>query len=104
VKDANGHLSLVLYTAVGGLKAAFLTDFLHTAVALTLIVYFMLSMVTSEAVGGVEGLGEKVMATAPENYITNNYQGSLLTIKFRDAIIWSLILKFGNLALVVIVR
>lgn len=41
---------------------------------------------------------------AGENYISGNYQGSLLTMKSRDAIIWGLILKFGNLALVVMVR
>ena len=104
MKETNKALSVVLYTAVGGLKATFLTDFLHTTVALILIIYFTLSIVTSEAVGGVGGLWEKVTATAPDNYIKNNYQGSLLTMKSRDAIIWSLILKFGNLALVVMVR
>jgi hypothetical protein len=46
----------------------------------------------------------KVMATALDNYIKNSYQGSLLAMKSRDAIIWSLLLKLGNLALVVMVR
>ncbi|KAK6222633.1 hypothetical protein LQW54_000813 [Pestalotiopsis sp. IQ-011] len=94
-------LGVVLYTAVGGLKATFLTDYLHTLVALVLIIYFTLSILTHEAVGGLYGLYDKVMATAGENYISGNYQGSLLTMKSRDAIIWGLILKFGNLALVV---
>ncbi|KAF3019820.1 hypothetical protein E8E14_012896 [Neopestalotiopsis sp. 37M] len=94
-------LGVVLYTAVGGLKATFLTDYLHTLVALVLIIYFTLSILTHDAVGGLYGLYDKVMATAPENYISGNYQGSLLTMKSRDAIIWGLILKFGNLALVV---
>ncbi|ETS74167.1 hypothetical protein PFICI_14033 [Pestalotiopsis fici W106-1] len=94
-------LGVVLYTAVGGLKATFLTDYLHTLVALVLIIYFTLSILTHDAVGGLYGLYDKVMATASENYISGNYQGSLLTMKSRDAIIWGLILKFGNLALVV---
>ncbi|KAH6647132.1 Sodium:solute symporter family-domain-containing protein [Truncatella angustata] len=94
-------LGVVLYTAVGGLKATFLTDYLHTLVALILIIYFTLTILTHDAVGGLYGLYEKVMATAAENYIPGNYQGSLLTMKSRDAIIWGLILKFGNLALVV---
>ncbi|KAI1092403.1 Sodium:solute symporter family-domain-containing protein [Rostrohypoxylon terebratum] len=94
-------LGVVLYTAVGGLKATFLTDYLHTTIALILIMYFTLSILTHEAVGGLSGLYDKVMATAAENYIPGNYQGSLLTMKSRDAIIWGLILKFGNLALVV---
>ncbi|KAI1805602.1 Sodium:solute symporter family-domain-containing protein [Daldinia bambusicola] len=94
-------LGVVLYTAVGGLKATFLTDYIHTTVALVLIMYFTLSILTHEAVGGLGGLYDKVMATAAENYIPGNFEGSLLTMKSKDAIIWGLILKFGNLALVV---
>lgn len=97
-------LLVVLYTAVGGLKATFLTDYLHTAVALILIIYFTLSILSHEAIGGLYGLYDKVTAVAPDNYIPGNYQGSLLTMKSHDAIIWGLILKFGNLALVVMVR
>lgn len=92
---------VVLYTAVGGLKATFLTDFLHTLVALVLIIYFTLAILTHDAVGGLSGLWEKVMATASENYIPGNYEGSLLTMKSKNSIIWGLDLKFGNLALVV---
>ncbi|KAJ6016077.1 hypothetical protein N7540_010668 [Penicillium herquei] len=94
-------LGVVLYTAVGGLKATFLTDFLHTAIALILIIYFTLSVLTNPAVGGLSGLYDKVLATAGENYVSGNYEGSLLTFKSKGAIIWGLILKFGNLALVV---
>ncbi|KAL5048391.1 hypothetical protein BDW71DRAFT_196056 [Aspergillus fruticulosus] len=61
-------LGVVLYTAVGGLKAAFLTDFLHTAIALILIIYFTLSVLTNEHIGGLGGLYDKVVATACEKY------------------------------------
>lgn len=94
----------MLYTAVGGLKATFITDYLHTLIALVLIIYFTLKVLTHDAVGGLGGLYDKVVATASENMIDGNYKGSLLTMKSRDAIIWGLILKFGNLALVVMVR
>ncbi|KAK9791451.1 putative Urea active transporter 1 [Seiridium cardinale] len=94
-------LGVVPYTAVGGLKATFLTDYLHTFVALILIIYFTLTILTHEAVGGLYGLYAKVMATAAKDYVPGNYEGFLLTMKSRDAIIWGLILKFGNFALVV---
>lgn len=58
-------------------------------------------MLTHHAIGGLGGLYDKIIATAPDNLIDGNYKGSLLTMKSRDAIIWGLILKFGNLALVV---
>ncbi|KAF2123147.1 Sodium:solute symporter family-domain-containing protein [Lophiotrema nucula] len=94
-------LGVVAYTAVGGLKATFLTDYLHTTIALILIIYFTLSTVTHDAVGGLGGLYDKVQATAAQNFVRGNYEGSLLTFKSKEAIIWALILKFGNLALVV---
>ncbi|KAH0066977.1 SSS family solute:Na+ symporter, partial [Aureobasidium melanogenum] len=39
---------VVIYTAVGGLKATFITDYLHTAIALILLIYFSLSVLTNE--------------------------------------------------------
>ncbi|KAF2648002.1 hypothetical protein K491DRAFT_643291 [Lophiostoma macrostomum CBS 122681] len=94
-------IGVVCYTAVGGLKATFLTDYLHTAIALILIMYFTLSVLTNDAVGGLGGLYDKVMANAAVNIVPGNYEGSVLTFKSKNAIIWALILKFGNLALVV---
>ncbi|TKA72534.1 hypothetical protein B0A55_06429 [Friedmanniomyces simplex] len=90
---------VVLYTAVGGLKATFLTDFLHTTIALILLLYFAIAVLTSEHIGGVSGLYEKVRAT--DDYIEGNYAGSLLSFKSKSAVLFGLVLKFGNLALVI---
>ena len=70
---------VVLYTAVGGLKATFLTDFLHTLIALVLLIYFALAVLTNEHVGGPAGLYDKVKAA--DWYIDGNYKGSLLSFK-----------------------
>ena len=70
---------VVIYTVMGGLKATFLTDFLHTLVALVLLIYFSLAILTNKHIGGVSGLYEKVKAT--NDYIPDNYKGSLLTMK-----------------------
>ena len=94
---------MVLYTAVGGLKATFLTDFLHTSIALILIIYFTLSILTSEHIGGLSGLYDKVMAANADLYIPGNYAGSLLTFKSEGAALSGVVLKLGNLALVVMV-
>ncbi|CAK3943506.1 SSS family solute:Na+ symporter [Lecanosticta acicola] len=89
---------VVLYTAVGGLKATFLTDFLHTTIALILLIYFAIAVLTNEHIGGPTGLYEKVKAT--NDYIDGNYAGSLLTFKSHNAVLFGLVLKLGNLALV----
>jgi len=73
---------VVTYTAVGGLKATFLTDFLHTTIALILLIYFSLAVLTNEHIGGLSGLYEKVKAA--DVYIPGNYEGSLLTMKSRS--------------------
>lgn len=57
----------------------------------------------NDAVGGLGGLYDKVVENASANIIAGNYEGSVLTFKSKQAIIWALILKFGNLALVVMV-
>lgn len=67
---------------MGGLKATFLTDFLHTLVALILLIYFSLAVLTNEHIGGVSGLYEKVKAA--NDYIPGNYEGSLLTLKSKS--------------------
>jgi hypothetical protein len=67
---------------VGGLKATFLTDFLHTTIALILLIYFSLAVLTNGHIGGVSGLYEKVKAT--NDYIPGNYEGSLLTLKSKS--------------------
>ncbi|KAE9974372.1 hypothetical protein BLS_001780 [Venturia inaequalis] len=90
---------VVIYTAAGGLKATFLTDYVHTFVALVLLIYFSLAVLTNKHIGGVSGLYDKVKAA--EDYIPGNYQGSLLTMKSRSSVLFGLVLKFGNLALVV---
>jgi len=59
-----------------------LTDFLHTTIALILLIYFSLGVLTSKHIGGVSGLYEKVKAT--NDYIPGNYEGSLLTMKSKS--------------------
>jgi Na+/proline symporter len=76
------YFLVVVYTAVGGLKATFLTDFLHTTIALILLIYFSLAVLTNEHIGGLGGLYDKVKAA--DDYIPGNYAGSLLTMKSKS--------------------
>jgi Na+/proline symporter len=75
-------IAVVIYTAVGGLKATFLTDFVHTTVALILLIYFSLAVLTNKHIGGLSGLYDKVKASNVN--IPGNYEGSLLTMKSRS--------------------
>jgi hypothetical protein len=55
---------------------------LHTTIALILLAYFSIAVLTNEHIGGVSGLYEKVKAA--EDFIPGNYEGSLLTMKSRS--------------------
>ncbi|TVY50653.1 Urea active transporter [Lachnellula cervina] len=91
----------VLYTAVGGLKATFITDYLHTCIALILIIWFTVAVLVSDVVGGVHGLYDKVLAVeaAGQYHIVGNYKGSLLTFRSKGAFIFGVLHCFGNLSL-----
>ncbi|KXT06341.1 hypothetical protein AC578_9147 [Pseudocercospora eumusae] len=91
---------VVVYTAVGGIKATFLTDFLHTAIALSIMIYLTLKVLTNEHVGGLGGLYDKLRANEDRVHVEGNYMGSLLTFKSYKAAIFGVVLKVCNLALV----
>ena len=63
------------------MKSTFLTDYQHTTVALILLIYFSLAVLTNEHVGGIYGLYDKVKAA--NVYVEGNYAGSLLSAKSR---------------------
>ncbi|KAF2768790.1 SSS family solute:Na+ symporter [Teratosphaeria nubilosa] len=92
---------VVVYTAVGGIKATFITDFLHTAVALSIMIYFTLKVLTNEHVGGLGGLYDKLRRSENLINVDGNYRGSLLTFKSYKSAIFGVVLKVCNLALVI---
>ncbi|QNQ00975.1 YALIA101S02e01706g1_1 [Yarrowia lipolytica] len=96
-------VGVILYTAAGGLKATFLTDYVHTTVALVLLMYFCIGILTNEHIGGVYGLYEKVLAYSDnaDHYIKGNYQGSLLTFKSQGGALFSICHNIANLGLVI---
>ncbi|KAH9828598.1 SSS family solute:Na+ symporter, partial [Teratosphaeria destructans] len=92
---------VIVYTAVGGIKATFITDFLHTAVALSIMIYFTLKVLTNEHVGGLGGLYDKLRSSENLVHVDGNYRGSLLTFKSYQSAIFGVVLKVCNLALVI---
>lgn len=90
---------VLLYTAVGGLKSTFLTDYMHTLIAMALLCYFSTAILASDYIGGIGGLYDKVKAVDGNRYIDGNYEGSLLTFKSKGAVIFGLIHSLGDFGL-----
>ena len=92
---------VLLYTVVGGLKATFLTDFIHTTVLLIVLCYMNTAVLTSDQVGGIDGLYDKIIEVSKTKFIEGNYDGSILTGKSKGSVIFGLVLTAGNFGLTV---
>ncbi|RLV94732.1 Urea active transporter, partial [Spathaspora sp. JA1] len=95
---------VLLYTIVGGLKATFLTDFVHTLVLLTILCYLNTAVLSSEQIGGLDGLYDLLtnFDNAGTRLIEGNYNGSIMTGKSQGALFFGLILTCGNFGLTVL--
>lgn len=95
---------VLLYTAVGGLKSTFLTDYAHSLILLIILCYICTAAVSSEHIGGINGLYDKIVEKAAAGelrYVEGNYQGSFITGKSRGAIFFGLIHSIGDTGLTV---
>ncbi|CUM68058.1 uncharacterized protein PRCAT00005773001 [Priceomyces carsonii] len=92
---------VLLYTTVGGLKATFLTDFVHSLILLIVLCYIDTSVLTSKEIGGLDGLFDLILKHDKDRYVEGNYEGSFLTGKSQGAIFFGIILTIGNFGLTV---
>ncbi|CVL12354.1 probable DUR3-Urea permease [Fusarium proliferatum] len=94
-------LGVVLYTLVGGIKATFLTDYIHTFAILILSCWLTAKVMTSESVGSIGRLYDLVVAAQSNHVVEGNYEGSLLTMTSQQGIYFAIILLTSNFGAVV---
>ncbi|ABN65775.2 urea transport protein [Scheffersomyces stipitis CBS 6054] len=92
---------VLLYTTFGGLKATFLTDYVHSFVLLLILIVINTKVLASKEIGGLNGLYSQLLEHSQDRYIEGNYQGSILTGKSQGSIIFGLVLTCGNFGLTV---
>ena len=94
---------VLLYTVVGGLKSTFLTDYVHTFIALIIFMYIGTVGITNERVGSLSNLYNLVVDFQEESglYINGNYEGSLITMKSRGSWFFGIIHNIGDMGLTV---
>ncbi|ODV74558.1 sodium:solute symporter family protein CYBJADRAFT_177232 [Cyberlindnera jadinii NRRL Y-1542] len=92
---------VLCYTVVGGLKSTFLTDYLHTFIALIILMYIGTVGITNDKVGSLSELYNMVVEYQETSglYIKGNYQGSLLTMKSQGSWYFGLIHNIGDTGL-----
>lgn len=94
-------VGVCLYTISGGLKATFLTDWMHSVALLIIVIFLTLKTMTNEAVSSPGHLWELVRAANVGNPISGNYNGSYLTMTSKGAVEFGILHTLGNFGLVV---
>lgn len=90
-------LGVVVYTMFGGIKATFLTDYVHTVILLVILLTFAFTTyATGDRLGSPKAVYERLQelsATAPD---PGNAGGSYLTMRSKDGAIFFVINIIGN--------
>lgn len=90
-------LGVILYTLFGGIKATFITDYLHTIVLLVIILVFAFTTYANhDVLGSPSRVYDLLMERALSHPVPGNEQGSYLTMKSHDGAIFFVINIVGN--------
>lgn len=90
-------IGVVLYTMFGGIKATFLTDYIHTVVILTVIIIFSLTVYgTSDLLGSPRAVFDRLIQASVDHPVDGNAGGSYLTMRSYEGVIFFVINIVGN--------
>ncbi|KAJ4371526.1 hypothetical protein N0V83_004745 [Neocucurbitaria cava] len=94
-------VGVAIYTFVGGIKATFLTDYIHTFTIVIILCYFSIKALTLEEVGSLSNLYELVKAAGERSPVAGNEQGSYLTMTSKGGILFGILHIAANFGLVI---
>ncbi|OQN96308.1 hypothetical protein B0A48_17564 [Cryoendolithus antarcticus] len=90
-------VGVVLYTMFGGIKATFLTDYVHTVMILIIIFLFAFTTyATSDVLGSPGAVYDLLVAAAERHPVAGNAEGSYLTMRSQEGAIFFVINLVGN--------
>src|SRR5271167_3009844 len=90
-------VGVVLYTLFGGIKATFLTDYVHTfTILIILFIFAFTAYATSPILGSPGAVWELLQKASLDHPVPGNAKGSYLTMKSREGIIFFVINIAGN--------
>ena len=90
-------IGVMIYTLVGGLKATFVADYMHTIIIFAVILTFVAAVyVNADLTGGVEGMYNKLVEAAQLNPVEGNAMGAYLTMASLGGLMFGIINIVGN--------
>ncbi|CAO1639059.1 unnamed protein product [Sympodiomycopsis kandeliae] len=94
-------LGVCLYTISGGLRATFITDYLHTVALLIIAVFLTVKTITHPAIGSPRQLFDLVNAAAVSSPAAGNQDGSYFTMASKGGLEFLVLHTLGNFGLVI---
>ncbi|KAH0541727.1 hypothetical protein FGG08_003819 [Glutinoglossum americanum] len=90
-------VGVVLYTMFGGIKATFLTDYVHTVMILVILFIFAFTTyATSNILGSPGKVYDLLVEAAKAHPVEGNAEGSYLTMRSKEGAIFFVINIVGN--------
>jgi SSS family transporter len=90
-------IGVMIYTLVGGLKATFVADYMHTIIIFITILTFVGAVyINTDITGGVEGMYDKLVEAAKINPVEGNAAGAFLTMASAGGLMFGIINIVGN--------
>lgn len=90
-------IGVVLYTIFGGIKATFLTDYVHTVMILIIIFIFAFTTYATNNILGSPGkVYDALVAASQRHPVVGNAEGSYLTMRSQEGAIFFVINLVGN--------
>ncbi|CAA22629.1 Urea transporter [Schizosaccharomyces pombe] len=90
-------VGVIIYTMFGGIKATFLTDYIHTVIILVILIMFSLATYSADKKIGSPGkLYDMLKEAGDAHPVAGNAQGSYLTMRSQEGAIFFIINLAGN--------
>ncbi|KIW26206.1 uncharacterized protein PV07_09319 [Cladophialophora immunda] len=84
-------LGVVVYTYFGGIRATFLTDYVHTFIIMIILAWFTIKILTVHEIGSIGALYDLLKPLDKTQPVAGNYKGSYLTMTSRESIFFGII-------------
>jgi len=94
-------IGVILYVMVGGMRASLIADYIHTTVLYAILLTFAFTVyATSDLIGSPTRMHELLTQAAVTTPVADNHNGSYLTFRSLNGLIFGVINVIGNFATV----
>ncbi|KAI1629485.1 SSS family solute:Na+ symporter [Exophiala viscosa] len=94
-------LGVAVYTYFGGLRATFLTDYVHTFIIMIILVWFTIKVIAVKEIGSIGALYDAVVQAGKDYPVDGNYEGSYLTMRSQQCLYFGILHITANFGSVI---